>query len=294
MNNKINELKYLNFNDLLVVDTDIENYDFNVYIMKNNKHIIKGFCTRCEEKGCNICPKDTTFRLQTISHGATTNDILLATDQQKIDLTNWHQEGVVFLMEGPSNDGGFYEENEFNGFKKKPTNEWYWVHNKQKKYSYPDEFKGGKYGSLFNSIIFTFKLNNAYLTNIVKCGLNNDNNNYKGIDCYNPESLKTCFENILLKELDIIKPKVVFCFGSNVESYLQKLYPDDYPFLVVGLPHPAGRRRGFKDEYYRHLYFTRILEGLYKTDIINIDEAQSKIKEFLTKKNENISTQQVI
>jgi hypothetical protein len=275
------ELRHINFNDLLVLDTDIENYDFNVY-MDNDKHIIKGFCTRCEEKGCNTCPTDNTFRLQNISHGATTDDILLATDQQTLDLTDWHKNGVVFLMEGPSVDWGFYEENEFNGFKEKPTKEWYWVHDKQAKHSYPDEFRGGRYGSLFNSIIFTFKLRNAYLTNLVKCGLNDDNNNYKGIGDYNYESLKTCVENILLKELEIIKPKVVFCFGSNVENYLWDLYPDDYPFLVIGLPHPAGQRRGFKDEYYRHLYFTKILEGLYKADIISIDEAQAKFREFLT------------
>jgi hypothetical protein len=277
----INTINQLNFNDLLFLDTDIDNYNFNTYL-KNHKHKIKGFCTRCEVLGYNVCPTDNTYRLQNISHGATTDDILYATGQQNLDFTDWHHQGVLFLMEGPSVDWGFYEESEHNAYKKKPTIEWYWVHNAQSKYSYPQEFKGGKYGSLFNSIIFTFKLKNAYLTNLVKCGLNNDNNNYKGINDYNYKCLETCFENILKKEIKLINPKVVFCFGSNVENLLWDLYPNDYPFLVVGLPHPAGQRRGFKDEYYRHLYFTKILEGLYNAQIIGLVEAQEKIKEFLT------------
>jgi len=278
---ELSRLNELNFNDLLVLDTDISTYDFNVYL-ENGKHLIKGFCTRCEDKGCNVCPSDQSYKLQNISHGATSEDILIATDKQALSFTDWHKEGVLFLMEGPSIDWGLYEENVFNGHEKKPSKEWYWVHGKQESYSYPQQFKGGRYGALFNSIVFTFKLKNAYLTNLVKCGLNNHEDGYKGIKEYDYECLETCVENVLLKEMAIVNPKVVFCFGSSVEEYLWDLYPGDYPFLVVVLPHPAGRRRGFKDEYYRHLYFTRILEGLYKVGIISIEEAQNKFKEFLT------------
>ena len=279
-----NLLKQINFNDLLILDTDIDKYDFNVY-MGNDRHFIKGFCTRCEEKGCNLCPTDNTFKLQTISHAASTQDILLATGQQNIDFSDWKNDSVLFLMEGPSVDGGFYEENEYKGFKKKPTKEWYWVHDRQEKFSYPQEFKGGKYGTLFNSIVFTFKLKNAYLTNLVKCGLNNADNNYKGINEYSWTTLQTCVESFLLKEMEIIKPKIVFCFGSSVENKLWDLYPDNYPFQICGLLHPAGQRRGFKDEFYRHLYFTRILEGFYKVGIFTLDEAEKKFSEFLTMTN---------
>jgi hypothetical protein len=282
-----NCLKQLNFNDLLILDTDIEKYDFNVYMNNGKQHFIKGFCTKCEEKGCNLCPTDNNFKLQTISHAATTQDFLLATNQQNTDLSDWKNDSVLFLMEGPSVAWWFYEEKEFNGVKKKPTKEWYWVHDRQEKYSYPQEFKGGIYGTLFNSIIFTFKLKNAYFTNLVKCGLNNDDNKYKGINDYDEETLRTCVENFLLKEMEILKPKIVFCFGSRVENKLRNLYPDDYPFLVCGLPHPAGKRGGFKDEYYRHLYFTRILEGLYKAGIVSLNEAEKKFSEFLTLTNKS-------
>lgn len=277
----MNALNRLNFNDVLNLDVDVDKYDFDVYI-KNDKHLIKGFCTRCEEKGFNICPTDSTYKLQNISHGATTQDVLLATNQINLDFTSWKHDSVMFLMEGPSVDWGFYEINEVNGYVKKPTKDWYWVHDKQDRQSYPQEFKGGRYGSLFNSIIFTFELKNAYLTNLVKCGLNSPDNRYKGIKEYDYNCLQTCVKNILLKEIDILQPKIVFCFGSNVESYFEDLYPDDYPFLVVGLPHPAGQRRGFKNEFYRHLYFTRILEGLFLAGIMTLSEAKDKFETFLT------------
>jgi hypothetical protein len=67
------ELNQINFNDVLKLNVDIESYDFNQYIEKG-EHDIVGFCTRCEEKGCNICPSDSRYKLQNISHGATTKD----------------------------------------------------------------------------------------------------------------------------------------------------------------------------------------------------------------------------
>jgi hypothetical protein len=48
-------------------------------------------------------------------------------------------------MERLSVDSGFYEEHEFNGYTKSPTKEWYWVHDKQTKCSYPQSFTDGKY-----------------------------------------------------------------------------------------------------------------------------------------------------
>ena len=281
------ELNQLNFNKILVLETDIDNYDFNEYL-KNDKHLIKGFCTLCEDTDCNICPGDSSFKLQTISHGATTYDILLATGQDKINLIDWHKDGVLFLMENPSNDYGFYEEKAFNGYNKKPTNQWYWVHDKQEMFLYPSNFKGRRYGELFNSIIFTFKLQNAYLTNLVKCGMNNDVG-FMGIENYNRKCIDTCFENILSKEINIVNPKVVFCFGKKVSEHLWDLFPgSETPFTLVELPHPASGRNGLKDEFFRHLYFTRILEGLYKSGVYTLEQAEKKFGEFVNTKVSNV------
>jgi hypothetical protein len=281
------ELKQLNFNDLLLLDSSInlDTYDFNTYL-QNDQHFVKGFCLRCEKKGCNTCPTDNTFELKNISHGASTDDILLATKQNCIDFSEWHSEEVLFLMEGPSKDYDIYEEVEFKGYKKRPTTLWYWVHKEQKSFSYPEEFQGGTYGTLFNSIIFTFKLRNAYLTNLIKCGLNNSEDNYKRIEDYNPESIKTCYENFLLKEIEIIKPKVIFCFGSKVYNFLWSRYSNDsFPWVVISLPHPARGQSGFSHNLFRHSYYSMILEGLYEGGIITISEAEKKYGEFLTLSN---------
>lgn len=274
-------LNQVNFNDTLLLDTQIEEYDLKAYMLNGKKHNIKGFCTRCEQAGYNTCPTDSKYSLQNISHGASTTDILQATGTGHIP-QNWYKEAILFLMEGPSN-GNFYQEFEYNGVKKKPTSEWYWIHGNQPKFEYPMYFEGGQYGTLFNSIIHTFKLGNAYLTNLVKCGLNNGHS-YKGIEEYNWECIKTCFNSILLKELTVLKPKIVFAFGSKVETKFKYLIQENnsYSFIIVGLPHPAGRRRGFKDEYYRHLYFTRITEGLYKAGIYTLAEANKAFKLFLS------------
>ncbi len=279
-------LRLLNFNSLLILrdDVPVENYDFNKYL-ENDEHLLKGYCTKCEEQGCNICPTDQEYKLLNISHGASSDDIFSATGESNLDFSNWHDEGVMFIMEGPSiDDWGLYKELKFNEYSKRPTRLWYWIHDKQKKLEYPEQFWGRSYGPLFNSIVFTFKLRNAYLTNFVKCGLNNANNQFKGIREYNYASVSTCFENYLLKEIEIIKPKVIFCFGSTVLNYLDDMYPDNYPFIVVGLPHPARARIGFKDEYYRHLYYSIILEGLFSAGIFSKQEAELKYGEFLEKR----------
>ena len=103
---------------------------------------------------------------------------------------------------------------------------------------------------------------------------------YQGLDFYNWKSIVRCYKNFLEKEIQIIQPKIIFCFGSKVEKTLREFFKDSF-VEIVGLPHPAGQRRGFKDEYYKHLYLSMITEGLYKAGILNIDEAKEKLQLFL-------------
>ncbi|HVI47868.1 MAG TPA: uracil-DNA glycosylase family protein [Chitinophaga sp.] len=278
------DLKKLNFNDLLQLDNsiNIDEYTFNSYLL-NQRHKITGYCVRCETNGCNTCPSDSSYTLQNISHGATTEDLLHATDQLNIDFTEWHTEGVLFLMESPSKDYDIYEDVVFNGYTKRPTKLWYWIHEPQQKYNYPEQFIGGTYGKLFNSIVFTFQLKNAYLTNLVKCGLNDVNDNYKGLKDYNPACVKNCYESFLKKEIEIINPKVIFCFGSRVYNFLWDQYEkDDFPWIVIPLPHPARGRNGFTPDLFRHSYFSMIVEGLYEAKILSLADAEKKYGEFLT------------
>jgi hypothetical protein len=115
----------------------------------------------------------------------------------------------------------------------------------------------------------------------VKCGLNNEDDDYKGIEHYNPDCVYTCVENFLYKEVEIIRPKVVFCFGTKVTQALEDYYPEDFTFNIVTLPHPAAGRRGFRNQFFRHLYFSMILEGLYNSGIFTLEEAEKKYGEFL-------------
>jgi hypothetical protein len=256
------------------------------------RHPVNGYCLRCEEDGCSTCKTDGNFKLKNISHGTSSADVLQATNQENTDFSDWHDDGVLFLMEGPSKDYGLYQEVEFKGHKKNPASSWYWIHHppEGKKHHevqrYPERFKGAEYGGLFNSIVFTFKLKNAYLTNLVKCGLNDDADNYKGLGEYNPKALKICYDNFLTREIEAIKPKVIFCFGTRVYDFLYNQYHDQpFPWQVIKLPHPARGQQGFSDELFRHSYYSMILEGLFQAGIIKTGEAQERYAEFLNLSN---------
>lgn len=66
-----------------------------------------------EEKNINCCD-DVNYKLKNISHGTHSKDFLKALKHQ-ININNWHESGVVFIMENPSiNYGGMYEEIQIN------------------------------------------------------------------------------------------------------------------------------------------------------------------------------------
>jgi uracil-DNA glycosylase len=112
----------------------------------------------------------------------------------------------------------------------------------------------------------TFRLENVYITNLVKCGLNNSDGKYKGIVDYDPNCVANCYQHFLSKEIEILKPSVVFAMGSAVHSWLISLLGES--ISIQQLPHPAGRRRGFRDEHYKVLYYWLVLARLHHAGII--------------------------
>lgn len=179
----------------------------------------------------------------------------------------------MFVMENPSKDYKIYEkiEKNENGKKyyKRPSKKWYWVHCEQELLDFPNNFKGGKYGKLIASVILTFKLKNAYITNLVKCGLNLENGDkFKGTSFYNSECIENCYHKFLKKEIEEVAPKVIFAFGRNTYEWLCKLNTE---IKIVMLPHPARRQGGFTDEFYQTLYFCLIAKWLLKKRVINDD-----------------------
>jgi hypothetical protein len=167
-------------------------------------------------------------------------------------------------------------------FPKRPARRWYWVPSSPVGSRYPNGFSGGLYGDLILSILNTFKLKCAYITNLIKCGLNSpDGNNYRGIDSYQPSCVNRCYRQYLEREIGLVGPKIIFTFGSAVTRHLRGLLRNDQASLLQQLPHPAGRRRGFSDEYYRVLYFWLVLRRLVRCRIVDEHRTRELAELFL-------------
>ena len=77
----------------------------------------------------------------------------------------------------------------------------------------------------------------------------------------------------------MLKPLVIFAVGSAVEDWLRYFLADSY--FIQQLPHPAGRRRGFRDEHYRVLYFWLVAKALHKAGILGISECKELAETFI-------------
>ena len=218
-----------------------------------------------------------------MSHGAHAVDFLAAL-KEPVDVTGWHEEPVLFVYEAPSKDYGFYESVTYRKMEKRPTKEWYWIHRDQDLTRFPDGFKGGTYGDFVLSAICTFRLKNAYVTNLVKCGLNpDDGQQFRGLAYYQPGCIDTCVRRYLQREIEIFKPRVIFAVGAKVfkciGEWLQSISRDEVP--LHQLPHPARRQGGFKDSYFRVLYFWLIVLALRQAEIIQPSEAEDLGRTFV-------------
>lgn len=168
------EIRKLNFSKLISVGIpDVTTYSYDEYRSNGCKHTpIKGYCISCEEQGCNSSKDDDSYKLTNISHGTHSSDFFRAINMGQ-DTSDWHHEPIIFIYESPSLDYGIYKEVPYNGYEKRPSKDWYWIDRDPNFVTYPDLFKGGEYGGFVLSAITTFKLANVYITNLVKCGLNN-------------------------------------------------------------------------------------------------------------------------
>jgi len=275
-------LRRLNFQDLITVEVpDVDSYTYEEYRKNEYEHRpISGYCVSCEEKGFNASNEGDDYRLTNISHGAHSSDFFLAL-KTKPDTSQWHQEPIVFIYESPSLDYGIYKEVKYQQYQKRPTKDWYWIHKDQDTIEYPTRFAGAQYGDFVLSAICTFRLANVYITNLVKCGLNNNEGKFRGLASYKDECVKNCYENILSKELAILQPKVVFAVGTKVDEWVRGFVKDSA--FIQQLPHPAGRRRGFRDEHYKAIYFWLVVRALHKTGIIQAEEGSLLARTYLEK-----------
>lgn len=273
---KINELRF----GKLIQYADPQNQSYT-YDDETKRYIRSalptGVCNECERES-----SDGEFSLQIVSHGIHSLDLFKI--QKFNDYSDYRDDAVMLVMESPaSNLDACYKE-EIDG--KHPAKVWWWADGKTTTESatYPDGFSSRKYGELFNSFVHTFKLKNAYMTNLVKCGMlkNSDDSKYGNLDKFPSECKNNCFENIFLEEVERLKPKVIFTLSSKVYNYLTankrlneiKGVKGCESLDIVALPHPARCRQGFTNEFYRTLWYCRTLEGMINAGIITDKEEQ--------------------
>ena len=277
------ELRKLNFNKLISVGVpDVTTYSYDEYKDNGYKHKpINGYCVSCEKKGCNHAKNGDTYKLSNISHGAHSSDFFRALKEQP-DRTGWHNEPIMFVFETPSRgDYNINEEVSYDGYKKHPSKDWYWIHEDQEHITYPVAFKGGEYKFVW-SVTLTFKLANVYVTNLVKCGLNDTEGNYEGIESFQDETVKNCYSNFLKEEISILKPKIIFAVGANAEWWVNELVKEHYCFVQY-LPHPARGQGGFRNAHFKTIYFWDVVSALHNAKIINTDEGRELAKLYLDK-----------
>ncbi|MBP0990183.1 MAG: hypothetical protein J5874_03280 [Oscillospiraceae bacterium] len=281
----VKALHRLNFTEIIKIqdfDNDFalneEYYDFDNYISpgtnKNGrfKSVVESCCDICrkgvleKEDSWTRSDKDAydryykDFKLKYVSHGSHSVDFLNAAGVNIVEeCADWNDVPVLFLLENPSLNYEIYQECP-NG--KYPTNTWYWIHRRLEKPSnvhLDDYLVQGFYGRMVYALICEYCLLNAYMTNVVKCGLSGEykdgKESYLGTSWYDRTCIKSCFENVLLKEIKCLtkgfdRLKIV-AFGSNayklIENCLTERASDRSSIIneikvqLVQLPHPSSR-----------------------------------------------------
>ena len=258
----------------------------------------KGCCTLCEGAKCaspldeKQNPEHNGFRLYYVSHGAHTLDFCEA---MKIDMgDDWNDQPVLFLFENPSIQyDELYGEKVEGEYDKRPAKKWYWLHDGYKNgvcLDYPKYYRQGCYAELVASLIKTFRLRNSYMTNFVKCAMNDaDGKNYLGTAYYNPECIENCFNHVLLEEIkmltdDFRQKLIVFAFSQRVyglaQDYLGKVDALRDKYSLCLMPHPASR---LANDYRKYVIFGKVYKTLNNNDI----ECDAALNEFLENDKSN-------
>lgn len=275
---------------------------------KNGRFInVTGCCNDC--KDCNTPDQEKLkkekkdveyqdFKLSYVSHGSHSIDFLRAgglNDEEikkEFEQNDWNTTPVLFLMENPSKNYGIYEERDG----KYPTTTWYWVHRKLESLSEMqaagDKYlKQGYYGDMVYSLICKNKLANAYLTNVVKCGMNKiwmedgkSKDAYLGTWWYQDQCKKNCAINVLSEEIKRLvcgqKKLIVFTFGNNAYYLAKDLLQNldlfrAFDKRLILLPHPSNRLNGT---------FRTALLGDYVTNALKTDSMIGSLKSIMKKK----------
>ena len=264
-----------NFNDDYRYSEDFLDRDGEILVHKKE-------CTG----NCNFCKEN----FSSVTHGTHTLDFLMAHGIEKPE-ENWSDKPVVFVFENPASvqkdKDSFYLANDHPSYPKK----WYWINNQSRtnndNFIYPNYFKSKEYGWMVYSAIRTFKIANAYVTNMVKCGKSNDKKSYLTTDEYDPSVIDKCIENILIEEIDAVRggdPEqsvILFAFGNRVYDKLKEKENCLGKCRIYKLPHPALR---LQDNYRKFVLFGQIYSALLENNFYEKNAAMPNITELLISK----------
>ncbi|MGN1133122.1 MAG: uracil-DNA glycosylase family protein [Oscillospiraceae bacterium] len=305
----VHNIHEINFgtNGVIRLDTQVDEKNYKALIKENNNFSkkISGYCTLCEENQINT-PDETSdinrkeYSLGNISHGTHTFDFLEAAKLEPENVVSdntWIDTPVLFLMENPSvNYYKMYQEVNLeknnNYYNKRPTHKWYWLNsnwhtdNTNGFFDSNYYFKLGSYGQMVFSLIKQYKLANAYVTNIVKCGMSNAKNDVKkeralNTDYYKDACINKCIMKVLEKEINELSEYsnevIVFAFGNRTyklfHNAMKYLELKDKKIYLAHLPHPANH-------YISNDYRPFILKGVVE-DVLECRE------KYLIKKNDD-------
>ncbi len=289
--NNVKKLHKINFNQIIKHNNFNESFSYkNVFNIEENRfksaYDIVDYCDNC--KNCNT-PKneDLDYKLCNISHGSHTIDFLEAfgIDDIKSEFinNNWNTQPVLFLMETPSKDYKIYDyiKTDIEHTGKKPAHNWYWIHEdwtnlfKENKFNDSRYYGLKSYGKMVASLIYQYKLANAYLTNIVKCGMNSFYFNGKetpkekflNLYDYKEKCIEICINSILVKEIEALRNNrklIIFAFGNRTYQTVRKYFNDNNKYEIVKMPHPADYH--ISNDYRKYILKGIVEEILEKYD----------------------------
>jgi hypothetical protein len=220
-----------------------------------NEHNFKctGFCISCEERG--ILQRGEF--LTQMSHGADSNDY-----KEIIKKDYENNLPIMIVFENPGNE--FSPEHQHPStriIKNVPTDHYYWISDKiTEAPKTPAELikmakEKGEYKNLYDPYMVYLQekhnLNNIYITNLTKCKLRKNKKLWRIVPYDHVR--ENCINEIFRSELEIFKPKIVFCMGEKSKKWFpyeifienfKKWYPlqiNEIEERVVQLLHPATR-----------------------------------------------------
>ena len=252
--------------DILYSEKFLEKETPTSNVLHFKKTACEGWCDNCKK----ICPE---FRPSSITHGVHTFDFFDAHKVNRSEAEKWSKKPVLFVMENPANvDPEYFYLSEDENRPATPKR-WYWItyqsDTPNEKFVYPEYFeKKGEYGWLVYSAIRTFKIANAYITNMVKCGMRKDGK-YLTTEDYDEKITENCIKTRLIEEIEALKGNcsdvIIFAFGNRVyDKLFSVLCAENKNLRLYKLPHPA--RRLLQNSFRKFTLFGQIYEALISND----------------------------